>query len=109
MISAGFTRRRVEDHEPYIRAKVTQLIDAVIDRGECDIVADIATPLPMYMIGELMGLPEEDHHTLLHWSDLFATGGNEVRAEVEQAVARVVGLHHREDRAAPGERCAPTS
>ncbi len=86
MISAGFTRRRVEDHEPYIRAKVNQLIDDVIDRGECDIVADIATPLPMYMIGELMGLPEADHHTLLHWSDLFATGGNEVRAEVEQAV-----------------------
>jgi cytochrome P450 family 142 subfamily A polypeptide 1 len=86
MISAGFTRRRVEDHEPYIRTKVNQLIDAVIDRGECDIVADIATPLPMYMIGELMGLPEEDHHTLLHWSDLFATGGNEVRSEVEQAV-----------------------
>ncbi len=86
MISAGFTRRRVEDHEPYIRAKVNQLIDAVADRGECDIVADIATPLPMFMIGELMGLPESDHHTLLHWSDLFATGGSEVRAEVEQAV-----------------------
>ena len=86
LISAGFTRRRVEDHEPYIRAKVTQLIDGVIDRGECDIVSDIATPLPMYMIGELMGLPEEDHHRLLHWSDLFATGGSEVRAEVEQAV-----------------------
>lgn len=86
LISAGFTRRRVEDHEPFIRAKVTQLIEAVIEQGECDVVADLATPLPMYMIGELMGLPEEDHHTLLHWSDLFATGGAEVRSEVEQAV-----------------------
>lgn len=86
LISAGFTRRRVEDHEPYLRAKVTELIDRVIERGECDVVADIATPLPMYLIGELMGLPEDDHHTLLHWSDLFATGGNEIRAEVEQAV-----------------------
>lgn len=86
LISAGFTRRRVEDHEPYLRAKVTELIDRVIERGECDVVADIATPLPMYLIGELMGLPEGDHHTLLHWSDLFATGGNEIRAEVEQAV-----------------------
>jgi cholest-4-en-3-one 26-monooxygenase len=86
LISAGFTRRRVEDHEPYLRAKVTELIDGVIERGECDVVADIATPLPMYMIGELMGLPEDDHHTLLHWSDLFATGGSEIRTEVEQAV-----------------------
>lgn len=86
LISAGFTRRRVEDHEPYLRQKVTELIDAVIDRGECDIVADIATPLPMYMIGQLMGLPETDHDRLLHWSDLFATGGAEISTQVEQAV-----------------------
>lgn len=38
------------------------------------------------MIGQLMGLPEEDHHQLLHWSDLFATGGDEIRDEVVQAV-----------------------
>jgi cytochrome P450 family 142 subfamily A polypeptide 1 len=85
-VGNGFTPRRVADHEPYLRAKVTELIDAVIDRGECDVVADIATPLPMYMIGQLMGLPEEDHDQLLHWSDLFATGGEEVRDEVIQAV-----------------------
>jgi cytochrome P450 family 142 subfamily A polypeptide 1 len=76
----------VAAHEVYLRRKVTELVDAVVERGECDIVADIATPLPMYMIGELMGLPESDHETLLHWSDLFATGGPEVRAQVEEAV-----------------------
>ncbi|MEY3680649.1 MAG: hypothetical protein RL547_1262 [Actinomycetota bacterium] len=86
LVGHGFTPRRVADHEPYLRAKVTELIDAVIDRGRCDVVADIATPLPMYMIGELMGLPEEDHETLLHWSDLFATGGEHIRTEVERAV-----------------------
>jgi len=86
MVANGFTLRRVADHEPYLRRKVTELIDAVIERGECDIVADIATPLPMLMIGELMGLPASDHETLLHWSDLFATGGNEIREQVEHAV-----------------------
>lgn len=86
LVGAGFTPRRVADHEPYLRRKVTELIDAVIERGECDVVADLATPLPMYMIGELMGLPESDHGTLLHWSDLFATGGSEIEAEVVEAV-----------------------
>jgi cytochrome P450 family 142 subfamily A polypeptide 1 len=85
IVSAGFTPRRVEDHEPYLRQKVNELIDAVAERGECDFVRDIATPLPMYMIGQLMGLPEVDHAKLLHWSDLFATGGFEVEG-VEQAV-----------------------
>ncbi len=86
LVGAGFTPRRVAEHEAFLRRKVTDLIDSVIGRGSCDIVADIATPLPMYMIGELMGLPEDDHETLLHWSDLFATGGPEVREQVEIAV-----------------------
>ncbi|MET0460243.1 MAG: cytochrome P450 [Ilumatobacteraceae bacterium] len=86
MVSAGFSLRRVQDHEPYLREQVTKLLDSVVERGECDIVADIATPLPMYMIGELMGLPEEDHAQLLHWSDLFATGGAGIRDEVVAAV-----------------------
>lgn len=86
IVGNGFTPRRVADHEPYLRRKVGELIDAVADRGECDLVADIATPLPMFMIGELMGLPEDDHQQLLHWSDLFATGGPEIREQVEEAV-----------------------
>lgn len=88
LVGHGFTPRRVADHEPYLRAKVTQLIDAVIDQGRCDVVADIATPLPMYMIGQLMDLPESDHDRLLHWSDLFATGGDQIQAEVIEAVTQ---------------------
>ena len=86
IISAGFTQRRVQDHEPYLRRKVNELLDAVAERGECDFVREIATPLPMYMIGELMGLPETDHATLLHWSDLFATGNAEIGEQVRDAV-----------------------
>jgi cytochrome P450 family 142 subfamily A polypeptide 1 len=86
IISAGFTQRRVQDHEPYLRRKVRELLGRVAARGECDFVREIATPLPMYMIGELMGLPEADHATLLHWSDLFATGNAELAGEIRQAV-----------------------
>jgi cytochrome P450 family 142 subfamily A polypeptide 1 len=86
IISAGFTQRRVQDHEPFLRRKVRELLGAVAARGACDFVRDIATPLPMYMIGELMGLPEADHDTLLHWSDLFATGDAENAEQVRDAV-----------------------
>jgi cytochrome P450 family 142 subfamily A polypeptide 1 len=90
IVKRGFTLRRVQDHEPYLRTTVQRLLDGVAERGSCDVVADIATPLPMAMIGQLMGLPEEDHAQLLRWSDLFATGGSEVREEVEDAVRRWV-------------------
>jgi cytochrome P450 family 142 subfamily A polypeptide 1 len=91
IVKRGFTLRRVQDHEPFLRATVSRLLDAVCERGSCDVVAEIATPLPMAMIGELMGLPDDDHALLLHWSDLFATGGAEVRVEVEEAVRDWVG------------------
>jgi cytochrome P450 family 142 subfamily A polypeptide 1 len=86
IVSSGFTPRRVQAHEPFLRQKVRELLDRVAERGECDFVRDVATPLPMYMIGELMGLPEADHEKLLEWSDLFATGGDEVREKVGPAV-----------------------
>jgi cytochrome P450 family 142 subfamily A polypeptide 1 len=86
IVSSGFTPRRVQAHERYLRQKVRELLDAVGRRGECDFVRDVATPLPMFMIGELMGLPEADHDKLLDWSDLFATGGEEVREKVGPAV-----------------------
>ncbi|MEM9176235.1 MAG: cytochrome P450 [Myxococcota bacterium] len=86
IVSAGFTPRRVKAHEPFLRRKVDGLIDAVIERGACDFVRELATPLPMIMIGELMGLPEADYEKLLHWSDIFATGGDEIREEVGPAV-----------------------
>jgi cytochrome P450 family 142 subfamily A polypeptide 1 len=86
IVSSGFTPRRVQEHEPFLRRIVNDLIDAVAERGECDFVREIATPLPMYMIGALMGLPESDHEQLLEWSDLFATGGEEVAEEVGPAV-----------------------
>ena len=96
IISAGFTQRRVQDHEPYLRRKVNDLIDAVAARGECDFVREIATPLPMHMIAELMGLPEADYEKLLHWSDLFATGNealaDQVRAAILEYSHYIVGI-----------------
>ncbi len=86
IVSAGFTPRRVQEHEPFLREKVNVLIDAVAARGECDFVREIATPLPMLMIGALMGLPETDHDQLLEWSDLFATGGDEIMEDIVPAV-----------------------
>ncbi|MCB0989742.1 MAG: cytochrome P450 [Acidimicrobiales bacterium] len=86
LLSAGFTPRAVRVHEDFLRATVTELIDAVVDDGGCDFVVDIARPIPLRMIARLMDLPLADEEKLLHWSDLFAIGGEEYRDEVTQAV-----------------------
>ena len=86
IVSSGFTPRRVSAHEDFLRATVTELIDAVIEDGGCDFVNDIARPIPLRMIAKLMGLPSADEEKLLHWSDLFATGGDDIREQVHAAV-----------------------
>ncbi|MFV0524868.1 MAG: cytochrome P450 [Acidimicrobiales bacterium] len=86
IVSSGFTPRRVANHEAFLRRTVTELIDGVIDQGHCDFVNDIARPIPLRMIATLMGLPLADEDKLLHWSDLFATGGEEIRDDVVTAV-----------------------
>ncbi len=86
LVSSGFTPRRVRQHEAFLREVVDRLLDDVIEQGSCEFVADVATDIPLRMIAKLMDLPEADFDQLVHWSDLFATGGPEVRDQVIQAV-----------------------
>ena len=88
LLSSGFTPRRVAGHEAFLRDTVTELIDNVIDRDGCDFVNDIAKSIPLRMIATLMGLPLADEDKLLHWSDLFATGGEDPDHR-EQVIAAV--------------------
>jgi cytochrome P450 family 142 subfamily A polypeptide 1 len=50
------------------------LIDAVCERGECDFVRDIAAPLPMAVIGDMLGVLPSDRSMLLKWSDDLVGG-----------------------------------
>ncbi|WP_343599072.1 cytochrome P450 [Mycobacterium sp.] len=74
LVNAGFTRKRVREKEPSIRRLCDTLIDAVCERGECDFVRDIAAPLPMAVIGDMLGVLPEERGMLLTWSDDLVTG-----------------------------------
>jgi cytochrome P450 family 142 subfamily A polypeptide 1 len=71
LVNKGFTPRRVQDHAPKIRRICQQLIARVAPRGACDFVRDIAAPLPMMVIGDMLGVEPADHGMLLRWSDDF--------------------------------------
>jgi cytochrome P450 len=55
-----FIPKAVKEKLPRINALATQIIDGVIERGECDLVTDVAGLMPSYVIAELLGLPLED-------------------------------------------------
>jgi len=69
LVSRAFTPGRINQMVDHIRDVARGLVDAVASRGACDFVDDIAKPLPLIVIAELLGLPVEDRGQLGEWSD----------------------------------------
>ncbi|MUL66308.1 cytochrome [Mycobacterium sp. CBMA 234] len=74
LVNAGFTRKRVMDKVPSIGRLVDALIDNVCEKGEADFVNDLAAPLPMAVIGDMLGVVPEEREMLLNWSDELVSG-----------------------------------
>jgi cytochrome P450 family 142 subfamily A polypeptide 1 len=73
LVNRGFTPRRVAALEPRIREICTEILDAVCEKGSCDFVREVAAPLPMIVIGDLLGVRAEDRNMLLRWSDVMVS------------------------------------
>ncbi|AMA56598.1 cytochrome P450 [Bradyrhizobium sp. CCGE-LA001] len=63
LVVKAFTARRVEDMRPRIQQIVDQTIDAVIERGHMDLIEDFAFRLPVTIICDMLGIPEEHRET----------------------------------------------
>jgi cholest-4-en-3-one 26-monooxygenase len=88
VVMSVFTQRRVQSLAAVMRRRITALIDDVVERGECDFVADIAGPLPMHMVADLLGVPEEDRSRLFRWTDsIVGFHDAELQAELPAATA----------------------
>ncbi|MEV6430742.1 cytochrome P450 [Nocardia sp. NPDC051463] len=72
LVSKAFTPRVVAQLEPRISAIVDDTLDRVAETGTFDVVADLAYPLPVTVICELLGVPLADEPQLRQWSSLLA-------------------------------------
>jgi len=86
IVARGFGPRQMKAYEEHVVEVSRQLVDAVIARGECDVVADIARPLPMTLIGEMLGAPESDYEKLQTWSDRMIAGSDKVENVTEDVM-----------------------
>jgi cytochrome P450 family 142 subfamily A polypeptide 1 len=76
LVYKGFTPRQVAAIEDHTRAIVTRIISSVAAAGRCDFVTDVAVPLPLTVIGEMLGIPDADHHLMQVWSDEMIRGAD---------------------------------
>jgi hypothetical protein len=72
LVNKAFTPRMVEALRPRVQAIVDELLAPLGDGGAFDVVRDLAEPLPILVIAELLGLPAADRRELKRWSDDLA-------------------------------------
>ncbi len=69
LVNRGFTPRQIGTLEQHIRDICEGLVDEAAAKGRIDFVTDIAAPLPLYVICELLGAPVEDRDKIFEWSN----------------------------------------
>jgi len=68
LVSKAFTPRTVERLRPYVHGLAGELVSALVEAGGGDLLTDVAEPLPVAVIAEMLGIPEADRAPLRPWS-----------------------------------------
>ena len=108
LVSKAFTPRSVQKMRPLIQKIVDELLDPLAGRAEFDLVSELAWPLPVIVIAEMLGIPREDREQFKRWSDaMVATLGGDYSSldearrsneELVQYVSRVIADRRKEPR-----------
>jgi len=91
LVSKAFTPRSIVNLEPRIRELSRGLLDRVAGRGGMDVAADLAVPLPMLVIAEMLGIPPADRERFVRWNDVLLDMGQAVVGSPETGA--VVGRY----------------
>ncbi|WP_328425347.1 cytochrome P450 [Streptomyces sp. NBC_00443] len=68
LVSKAFTPRTVEQLKPYVQGLAGELVSGLVEAGGGDLLTDVAEPLPVAVIAEMLGIPESDRAQLRPWS-----------------------------------------
>jgi cholest-4-en-3-one 26-monooxygenase len=93
LVSKGFTPRQIAAMEDHVRDIVTTLIDRMIAGGDsADLVRQFSAPLPMTLIGEMLGVGAEHLDQLQHWADVMVmlSDGGELSHKAGEAFTEYV-------------------
>ncbi len=96
IVSKGFTPREITRVEEYVRVKAAAVVDRLLERfpeRECDFVAEVAAPMPLQIICEMMGIPAEDEPQILRWTNvILGVGDPEFTTSFEDLINAGMGM-----------------
>lgn len=90
LFQRGFTPKRIAEHEDRVRGIVNRVLDRVCERGECDLVHDVAAPVVARVIGSFIGSPEEDDLKHVEHTNIALGFGDEDLRPSDEAVERMM-------------------
>ena len=108
LVSKAFTPRRASEFAPRVQQLTDELVDAILagGTGTADLIHELAFPLPIYAICDLLGVPSEDQDDFRDWAGMMIRHGGGPRGGVARSVkkmrAYLAELIHRK-RAEPGD------
>ncbi len=96
LVSSGFTPRQMRKMEQRAREITVELVDTMLQMSEVDIVRDLAAPLPLRLISDMLGTPKEKRESVRQWIATMIQGGNGpdyVTDEVNDSFDQFIMLH----------------
>lgn len=91
LVGKWFTVKRLNSLRPAIEAMADQLVDAMVAEGApADLKASVGFPLPVWVICELLGVPDSDRDRFSHWSDTMLNLTRYTEDEIRTAQAQFV-------------------
>jgi cytochrome P450 len=74
LVSAGFTPRMLRKLDERLAWRTGRILDAAAEAGECDFVSDVASQLPMHVIADIVGIPEDERPYVFSLTDRMLKG-----------------------------------
>lgn len=94
LINHGFTPKALAQLLDQVRDRTTEVIDAVAEKGECDFVADIAAPMPLAIVCDMVGVPASQRQTVFEASNvILGVGDPEYVQTMEDLMAAFMTVH----------------
>jgi len=91
LVMGAFTPRRIAALEPRIREIAKRSLDAIDVRGPVDFVEQVAIPMPMFVIAEMLGVSSDNYGDFRRWSDaMVEAGGGDVGAKTAATIAELL-------------------
>ncbi|MEO6122906.1 MAG: cytochrome P450 [Ilumatobacteraceae bacterium] len=96
IVSKGFTPKEVARVNDYVTDKAKEIVDGLLEKypnGECDFVEEVAAPLPLQIICEMMGIPDSDVKQIFNWTNVILGAGDpEYGGSMEALMTAALGM-----------------